>query len=140
MPELEAAAGCRVGAGAAGVGAGAAGVGAGAGAAGVGAGAGAAAAAGAGAADAAVLLTAGEFCLGVPLVELEPLARSVLGLSGVLGDVAWGRVGLGTARRVFAAVSGAGDRDRDRDRDIFSIAASTEGTSIVLACAIFPLL
>lgn len=122
MPELEAAAGCRVGAG---VGAGAAGVGAGA---------------AAGAAGAAVLLTAGEFCLGVPLVELEPLARSVLGLSGVLGDVAWGRVGLGTARRLFAAVSGAGDRDRDRDRDIFSIAASTEGTSIVLACAIFPLL
>lgn len=136
MPELEAAAGCRVGAGAAGVGAGAAGAGAGA----AGVGAGAAAAAGAGAADAAVLLTAGEFCLGVPLVELEPLARSVLGLSGVLGDVAWGRMGLGTARRVFAAVSGAGDRDRDRDRDIFSIAASTEGTSIVLACAIFPLL
>lgn len=123
MPELEAAAGCRVGAGA---GAGAAGAGVGAGAAGAGA--------------AAVLLTAGEFCLGVPLVELEPLARSVLGLSGVLGDVAWGRVGLGTARRVFAAVSGAGDRDRDHDRDIFSIAASTEGTSIVLACAIFPLL
>lgn len=131
MPELEAAAGCRVGAGA---GAGAAGVGVGAGAAAGAAGAGA----GAGAADAAVLLTAGEFCLGVPLVELEPLARSVLGLSGVLGDVAWGRVGLGTARRVFAAVSGAGDRDRDRDRDIFSIAASTEGTSIVLACTIFP--
>ena len=138
MPELEAAAGCRVGAGAAGVGA--AGVGAGAAGVGAGAAAGAGAGAGAGAADAAVLLTAGEFCLGVPLVELEPLARSVLGLSGVLGDVAWGRVGLGTARRVFAAVSGAGDRDRDRDRDIFSIAASTEGTSIVLACEIFPLL